>query len=46
MGASERNEFLAWYEDKKMEVFYSRRVLESCEDDVIVLRKAHRVLMQ
>jgi len=29
MGASEGNEFFAWYEGQKVEVFDNRRVLES-----------------
>ena len=29
MNASERNEFFAWYEDQKVEVFDNRLVLES-----------------
>ena len=47
LSASERNEFLAWYEGQNIEVFYKRRVLESyCQDDVNVLREACRVLRQ
>jgi len=47
MSASERNEFLAWYEGQKIEVFDNRRVLESyCQDDVNVLREACRELNQ
>ena len=35
MSASERNEFVAFYEGQKDEVFYNKRVLESyCQDDV------------
>ena len=45
MCASERSEFLAWYECQKFEVFDNRGVLESyCQDDVNVLREACRVL--
>jgi hypothetical protein len=45
MGASERSEFLAWYEGQKVDVFDKRRVLEFyCQDDVKVLREACRVL--
>ena len=41
MSASERSEFLAWYEGQKVEVFDNRRVLESyCQDDVNMLREA------
>jgi hypothetical protein len=47
MGASERNEFLAWYEGQKDEDFDNRRVLESyCQDGVRVLREACRVLRE
>ena len=47
MSASERNEFLAWYEGQKVEVFDNRRVLESyCQDNVNVLREACRVSRQ
>ena len=47
ISASERNEFLAWYEGQKLEVFRTRRVLKSfCQDDVSVLREAYRVLGQ
>ena len=45
MRASERSEFLAWYEGKKVEVFDNRRFLESyCQDDVNVLRESCQVL--
>ena len=45
MGASERNEFLAWYDGQKDEVFDNKRVLEAyCQDDVSVLQEACRVL--
>jgi len=45
MSASERNEFITWYESQKGEVFDNRRVLESyCHDNVSVLREACRVL--
>jgi hypothetical protein len=45
MSASERSEFLAWYEGQKVEVFDNRQVLEFyCQDDVNVLREARRVL--
>jgi len=45
ISASEGNEFLAWYECQKDEVFDNRRVLGSyCLDDVCVLREACRVL--
>ena len=47
MSASERNDFLAWYEGQKFDVFDNRRVLESyCQNDVSVLREACRVLRQ
>jgi len=40
MSASERNEFIAWYEGQKVEVFDIRRVLESyCQDDVMCCGK-------
>jgi hypothetical protein len=45
MSASERNEFLAWYDGQKAAIFDNRRVLESyCQDDVSKLREACRVL--
>ena len=45
MSASETNEFIAWYEGQKVEVFDNRRVLESyCQDDVSVLWEECRVL--
>jgi hypothetical protein len=45
MGASERNEFLAWNDGQKDAVFDTKRVLEAyCQDDVNVLREACRVL--
>jgi len=47
MIASERNEYLTWYEGHNVEVFDYRRVLQSyCRDDVSVLREARRVLRQ
>jgi len=45
MSASEKREFLAWYQGQKLEVFDKRRVFESyCQDDVNVLREACRLL--
>ena len=45
MIASERNEFLAFYEGQNVEVFDKRRVLESySQDNVNVFREAYRVL--
>ena len=47
MCASERSEFLAWYECQKFEAFDNRRFLESYSQDVVnVLREACRVLRQ
>jgi len=44
MGEQERQEFLAWYESQKSELFDNRRVLENyCQDDVTILRQACRV---
>ena len=44
MGEEERQEFLAWYESQKSEIFDNRRVFEKyCQDDVTVLRQAGRV---
>ena len=44
MRASERREFMAWYEEKKYEVFKNRRVLEEyCQDEVTELRQACRI---
>jgi hypothetical protein len=44
MGASERTEFLAWYEEQNPVVFNNRQMLESyCQDDVTVLRQACQV---
>jgi len=43
--ASERNEFLSWYEGQKDEEFDNKRFLEAYyQDDVRVLREACRVL--
>jgi predicted metallo-beta-lactamase superfamily hydrolase len=37
MNATERREFMAWYEENKVEVFDKKRVLEKyCQDDVTV----------
>jgi len=39
MSAKEREEFLAWYEGQRSEVFDNRSVLEAyCQDDVTVLK--------
>jgi len=47
MSTIEWNEFFAWYEGQKFQVFDNRGVLESyCQDDVNVLREACRVLRQ
>jgi len=44
MSDGERREFMAWYNEQKLKVFDSRRVLEQyCQDDVTVLRQACRV---
>jgi len=44
MSEGERRDFLAWYENKKFEVFDTRLALEIyCQDDVTVLRHACRV---
>ena len=44
MSDGERREFMAWYNEQKLKVFDSRRVLEPyCHDDVTVLRQACRV---
>ena len=41
MSASERQDFLAWYDREKHRVFENRRVLENyCQDDCTVLREA------
>jgi hypothetical protein len=41
MSVSEREAFMAWYEERKGRVFDRRRVLEQyCQDDVTVLRQA------
>ena len=41
MGASERQEFMVWYDKEKDRVFDNRRALEDyCQDDVTVLREA------
>jgi len=45
MSASEREDFLAWYEVQRDQLFDNRRVLASfCQDDVSVLREACRIL--
>jgi len=46
MSASERNEFLAWYEGHKDEVFHNRRVLESTVRTTRVCRVLRRELIQ
>ena len=39
MSAKHRDEFLAWYEGLRSEVFNNRSVLEAyCQDDITVLR--------
>jgi hypothetical protein len=44
MGESERREFLAWYAERKDDVFYNRHVLEEyCQDDVTVLRESCQI---
>jgi hypothetical protein len=41
MSGSERREFMAWYDEKKDEIFVNRQELEEyCQDDVTVLRQA------
>jgi len=41
MSEGERREFMAWYNEQKVKVFYNRHVLEQyCQDDVTVLRQA------
>ena len=46
MSASERQEFIAWYDKEKDQVFDNRRVLEDyCHDDVTVLREACRIFV-
>jgi len=43
MGEEEWQEFLAWYEGQKSDIFDNRRVLEYySQDDVMVLRQACR----
>jgi len=43
MGEEERQEFHAWYDSQKSELFDNRRVLENyCQDDVTVLGQACR----
>ena len=45
MSASERTEFLVWYEGQKVEAFDKKRLLDSySQDSVNVLREACRVL--
>ena len=45
MSASEREDFLAWYEGQRDQLFDNRRVLASfSQDDVSVLREACRIL--
>ena len=44
MGGGEREEFLAWYETRKSQMFHNKHVLEAyCQDDLTVLRQACRV---
>jgi hypothetical protein len=44
MGGGEREEFLAWYEARKSQVFRNKHVLEAyLQDNVTVLRQACRV---
>jgi len=44
MSEGERREYMVWYNEQKLKVFDSRRVLEQyCQDDVTVLRQVCRV---
>jgi len=44
MGDSDRREFMAWYNEQKVNIFDNLYVLEQyCQDDVTVLRQACRV---
>jgi hypothetical protein len=44
IGEAEREEFLAWYEARKSQVFHNKHVLEVyTQDDLTVLRQACRV---
>ena len=43
MSVGEQAEFLAWYDTQRPVIFNNRRVLETCHDDVTVLRQACRV---
>ena len=43
-GGGEREEFLAWYEARKYQVFLNKHFLEAyCQNEVTVLRQACRV---